>query len=156
MAATPLKWQCHVCLAGPYLRETTTRCINVLANGSMCGHPMCDECKKDDAIPTPLGPPLQGIAPVSSMAMPRIMHSMRSTRGHGQHILKHPLTPNVGSRDGGRSFGPHVHSSFRLSTRPSMRGWWKCHKCRYTNNPSLNPVRCLECQHPKCQYCAPA
>jgi hypothetical protein len=47
------KWQCHWCHGGPYLRENTTRCNSSSARG-LCCHDVCNICKKDNQIPSPL------------------------------------------------------------------------------------------------------
>lgn len=41
------------------------------------------------------------------------------------------------------------------SPRPSMAGWWYCHRCNNLNNPALCGGRCL-CGHGRCESCRAA
>lgn len=41
------------------------------------------------------------------------------------------------------------------SPRPSMAGWWYCHRCNNLNNPALYGGRCL-CGHGRCESCRAA
>ena len=45
------KWQCHICLSGPYRYSYTPVCLGVLVNGTECNHAVCDQCKMDHMIP---------------------------------------------------------------------------------------------------------
>jgi hypothetical protein len=136
-APSPEKWQCHECKTGPQLCATAICC-------AQCGHNMCDECKKDGEIPSPLGagvlrsPPTR--APTTySHAMPRNVPNM-APRG------------NIRDRDRGRYYQP----ALRLSSRPPpLTGWWICHVCSFKNNPDLCGGRCTHCQHLKCPICRP-
>jgi hypothetical protein len=138
---TPEKWQCHLCHAGPYTCTITPACTEVLSDNRPCGHRMCPKCKKDDAIPNPLGTAASRSFRTRAMtidvsAMPRTVPGMaprgtKSARGRG---LYH-------------------QPALRLSSRPSMAGWWTCHGCKNMNNPELTDGRCTVCSHRRCREC---
>jgi hypothetical protein len=139
----PVKWQCHECKAAPHLVATTSKCTGVLPNGHQCPHVMCPDCKKDDDIPPPLGPGALRSPPipattVRSDTIPRTVPSM---------------APGGNSRN--RDRRKYHQPAWRLSTRPSQRGWWVCSECRFTNSPHLSPERCTNCNHQKCRNCRP-
>lgn len=138
---TPEKWQCHLCHAGPYTCTITPACTEVLSDNRPCGHRMCPKCKKDNDIPNPLGTAASRSFRTRAMtidvsAMPRTVPGMAP---RGTKIA--------------RGRGLYHQPALRLSSRPSMAGWWKCSKCDSINNPRLSAGRCTICNHTKCGSC---
>ena len=118
-------WQCHKCHAGPYLRVNHPRCVHVLSNGLTCNHEVCVYCKKDQQIP----------------------HRLTS-----QPALSAPASPRASISP---RRGPLLSQAHRPGLRapPDVAGWWRCHDCKWVNNPAFNPVFCYQCKHHRCGYC---
>jgi hypothetical protein len=140
---TPRIWQCHVCNTGPHTCATTPACTGVRSDNRQCGHIMCSRCKKDNDIPNPLGTAASRsfrtrATMIDANATPRTVPSMaprgtKSGRGRGRGLYHQP--------------------ALRLSSRPSMAGWWTCSVCGSMNNPELSDGRCTTCNHRKCRDC---
>jgi len=138
--ADPEKWQCHECGSGPHLYATTKRCTGVV-EGRQCGHKVCDDCKKDNNIQPPLASKWR---------------TRSSDHQHGDVPIRDFTALHSGydhERSVNAMCGGGRRMNLRLTSRPSMAGWWKCCQCRNWNNPTLSPERCVQCQHRKCSYC---
>jgi hypothetical protein len=137
----PRIWQCHVCGAGPHILAIATSCTGVRSDNRQCGHRMCPTCKKDNNIPNPMGTAAsRSLRTRATMidvnAVPRTVPSMvpRGTKS-------------------ARGRGLYYQPALRLSSRPSMDGWWTCSVCGNMNNPKLSDGRCTICSHRKCRDC---
>lgn len=126
----PVLWQCHKCGNGPMKYANASQCPG-------CGHDYCGSCKTDDNIP-----------PILKLSRdPRKnLRNMQSSNYMAPETINPPTPPASTSASINRN-------KLKLGTRPSMRGWWKCDKCGYLNNPALNPEKCFDCSHSKCIYC---
>jgi hypothetical protein len=134
----PQMWECHICETGPQLAAITKKC-------PVCQHEPCRKCKVDNAILPPVKP-----------KKTQVYHYVPST------LPKPPVDDQSDAkRDSLAEFigrGPRPvkrvnKKAFLLGVRHDMRGWWKCHKCKNTNNPALCPEKCGSCEHIRCQYC---
>lgn len=169
----PVRWECHICNAGPYLYVNTTRCTNIRSNGLACDHDFCHEhCKKDNDIQPPLSSAQSSIPGLRSA--PNQVRSTIPARWlrTSTNISKYNRQdrPDSGStrlRVGGPSYNhnpPEATSTLRFAnrhddaqttSRPSTAGWWRCGVCREANNPAMNTGRCWNCAHPgPCPCCS--
>lgn len=133
----PKLWQCHKCGHGPYTYANATRCVN-------CNHDYCGSCKTNGNIPSTMK---------ASDGFRRRIKSSQSKHTDQIQAALYGIEPSTGYNTSPSPAKSIDKSHFRLKVRPSMAGWWKCHECKYVNNPALNPKRCLECSHTKCSYC---
>lgn len=140
---TPTLWQCHNCKdAGPIKYENQKICAT-------CGHRMCKICKKDNDIPSPMGP---ASARVHSSPLARGifrgMHAQDPDIWPTAHLPR--LAPTIANTN------IRYRANHKLTSRPSRpspRGWWRCSECHNVNNPDLTAGRCSSCNHVKCPSC---
>jgi hypothetical protein len=129
----PTLWQCHKCKDGPVKWALQKECAT-------CQHPVCKDCKKDDAIPPPIG---TTAARVRASPVEAIDPSIWPTS----------QVPRIEPASMMRSRAAHDHRLSSRPNRPSAAGWWRCSECRNVNNPELAPSRCSSCAHVKCSSC---
>lgn len=154
----PIKWQCHVCNNGPHLWALTTRCTT-------CNHDFCHKlCKKDNDIPPPLSS-AQSSIPGLRCTSNRPRSALPATLlWNSTNVAAHSRTHRLGGSSSHPCAGSRLRKNRSLecmsprrsiprnndaqcSSRPSMRGWWKCCRCSNEVNPALCPGVCGVCGH---------
>ena len=150
-------WKCCGCSGTNLDANAPTRC-------PVCSHYRCDTCKP------PKPPACHYIAvPARTDVTPRHISQTATHDGpaHGGLASQHycntgalsenqklakeqtyqagsdrPINDNGGNTTNSSAYPP-----------PDMTGWWTCHNCGLTNNPTLAPTRCSTCGHFQCSGC---
>lgn len=133
-------WECCCCTTGPQVFAISPACAN-------CGHHRCVSCKVNKKIPPPVRPkraPMDQYLPNCGSGYPL---NYKADAAHGS------FTEDLGRSSNPRPQGGLSKKSLRLRARVDLTGWWKCHWCRYTNNPAVCPEKCSNCPHIKCNGC---
>jgi hypothetical protein len=134
------KWQCCSCHNRPILAAVNGfRCI--------CGHDHCGNCKNDDKIDPP-GVLRTAIRPRRLNSKPFDAPPAYAVSGMGGW----PSSTTPGEDIPARA-SAHIQKRTTLASRPSMAGWWYCHRCGAMNNPDLTDGKCSSCNHTRCAHC---